>query len=139
MLLFDRIRKKHVTMTPEENVRQSIINYLTAEKGYPHMLISVETSLKYANMKKRTDLLINDSAGRPLMLVECKAPDVVLTNKVFEQIAIYNLAIKAPYMLVTNGIKNYCMSVATESTPPRFLSEIPEYSMIQKIHDSKNS
>jgi len=127
MLIFDRIRKKHVSLTPEEGVRQNIINYLTTEKGYPITLLSVETSLKYASMGKRSDLLVNDSNGQPLMLVECKAPEVAITNKVFEQIAVYNLAIKAPYLLITNGIQNYCMSAATDTSPPRFLTEVPEY------------
>ena len=91
------------------------------------MLLSVEMPLKYARMNKRSDLLVNDSNGQPLMLIECKAPEVAITNKVFEQIAIYNLAIKAPYLLVTNGVQNYCMKAATDSSPITFLDEIPGY------------
>ena len=127
MLTFDRIRKKYVAHTPEENVRLKLINYLTTTKGYPQTLISVETPHKYSKMNKRSDMLVYDSNGRPLMLVECKAPEVAITDKVFEQIAIYNLAIKAPYLLITNGIQNYCMATATETSPLRFLTEIPEY------------
>ena len=127
MLIFDRIRKKHVSLTPEESVRQNIINYLTTEKGYPVTLMSVEMTLKRSGMGKRSDLLVYNSNGQPLMLVECKAPEVAITNKAFEQIAVYNLTVKAPYLLVTNGIQNYCMAVATDTSPPRFLTKIPEY------------
>ena len=132
MLIFDRIRKKHVALTPEERVRQNVINYLTTEKGYPITLISVETSFKYASMNKRSDLLVSNSSGRALMLVECKSPEVAITNKVFEQISIYNLAVKAPYLLVTNGIESYCMTAASESSTLRFLTEIPEYLELKK-------
>ena len=127
MKTFDTIRKKYVSLTPEEAVRQSIIKFLVSEKGYPATLISVETPLKYAKMGKRSDVLISDNNGRPLMLVECKAPEVTITSKTFEQIAIYNLAIKAPYLLITNGILHYCMAAATETEPSRFLTKIPDY------------
>ena len=132
MLIFDKIRKKNVALTPEESVRQNLINYLITEKGYPISLISVETPLKCASMDKRTDLTVNDNNGRPLMLVECKAAEVAITNKVFEQIAVYNLSVKAPYLLVTNGIQTYCMRAATASSPPRFLKEVPEYKKLYR-------
>ena len=127
MLIFDAIRKKYVVLTPEEQVRQHLINYLVTEKNYPAMLISVELPLKYAQLKKRSDVLVSNRNGLPLMLVECKSPDVSITQKVFEQIAIYNLTIKAPYLMVTNGLKHYCMIAATEKSPVRFLDTIPEY------------
>ena len=88
--------------------------------------------LKYVRMDKRSDLLVRDSNGQPLMLVECKAPEVAITNKVFEQISIYNLVVQAPYLLVTNGIQSYCMIAANESYPVRFLKEIPEYKELLK-------
>ena len=125
--IFDNVRKKYVSLTPEERVRQNIINYLSTERGYPLTLMSVETPVKYGQMDKRSDVLVNDSNGQPLMLIECKAPEVAITSKVFEQIAIYNLAVKASYLLVTNGIQNYCMVAATETSPLRFLTEIPKY------------
>ena len=68
-------------------------------------------------------MLVSDNNGQPLMLAECKAPEVAVTQKVFEQIAVYNLAIQAPCLLVTNGLQHYCLSAATNS----FLNEIPEY------------
>ena len=126
--IFDAIRKKHVALTPEEAVRQNLIKYLTTEKGYPVSLISVEEQLKYAGACKRTDLIVYKNDGQPLMLIECKAPEVAITNKVFEQIAIYNLAIKAPYLLITNGIQTYCMITSSND----FLKEIPQYEEMKK-------
>ena len=127
MLIFDSIRKKYVALTPEEWVRQHLIHYLIKQKGYPATLISVETPLKYAHVDKRSDVLVHDRNGQPLMLAECKAPEVALTQKVFEQISVYNLAIHAPYLMVTNGLQHYCLTVATDSSPACFLNEIPEY------------
>ena len=126
-LIFDHIRKKYVALTPEEWVRQHIINYLVTEKSYPASLISVEMPLKYAGLHKRSDLIVCDRNGLPLMIIECKAPEVTITEKVFEQIAIYNLAIQASYFMVTNGLQHYCLIAATEDSPARFLNEIPEY------------
>ena len=126
-LIFDGIRKKYVALTPEEWVRQHLIHYLTTEKGYPATLISVETPLKYGQMDKRSDVLAYDRNGQPLMLAECKAPEIAITQKVFEQIAVYNLTIKAPYLMVTNGLQHYCLMAATDCSPACFLNEIPDY------------
>ena len=126
-LIFDGIRKKYVALTPEEWVRQHLIHYLIWEKNYPASLISVETPLKYARMGKRSDVLVSDRNGQPLILAECKAPEVAITQRVFEQIAVYNLAIQAPCLMVTNGLQHYCMAAATESLPARFLNEVPDY------------
>ncbi len=125
--IFDVVRKKYVALTPEEWVRQHVIRYLVAEKGYPATLISVETPLKYARMDKRSDVLVNDRNGRPVMLVECKAPEVPVTQKVFEQIAVYNTVIRAACLMVTNGLQHYCLAAATETASPCFLKEIPDY------------
>jgi hypothetical protein len=122
--VFDSIRKKYVVLTPEEVVRQHLINYLINEKKYPASLISVEMPLQYIQLKKRSDLLIHSRNGQALMIVECKSPDVAITEKVFDQIFIYNQSIKAPYLLVTNGLQHYCMTVS----PARFLKEVPNYS-----------
>ena len=132
MLIFDGIRRKYVALTPEEWVRQHLIHYLVAEKSYPASLMSVETPLKYDRMDKRSDVLVHNRNGQPLMLVECKAPEVAITQKVFEQIAIYNLTIQAPYLMVTNGLQHYCLTAATNSSPACFLNEIPEYEDLLK-------
>ena len=133
MLIFDCIRKKYVVLTLEEWVRQHLIHYLVKVKGCPAMLISVEMPLKYARMDKRSDVLVNDRNGQPLMLVECKAPKVTITQKVFEQIAVYNLTIQAPCLMITNGLQHYCLSAATESSQVCFLDDIPDYENLLKM------
>jgi len=132
-LIFDSIRKKYVALTPEEWVRQHLIHYIIYEKNYPASLISVETPLKYANMDKRSDVLVHDRNGQPLMLAECKAPEIAITQKIFEQIAIYNLTIQAPCLMLTNGLQHYCLTAASESSPACFLSEIPVYEELLKM------
>ena len=132
-LIFDSIRKKYVALTPEEWVRQHLIHYIIYQKNYPASLISVETPLKYARVGKRSDVLVYDRNGQPLMLAECKAPEVAITQKVFEQIAIYNLTIQAPCLMVTNGLQHYCMTAASESSPACFLGEIPAYEELLKM------
>jgi len=132
-VIFDGIRKKYVALTPEEWVRQHLIHYLIAEKNYPSMLISVETPLRYAHVNKRSDVLVNDRNGQPLMLAECKAPEVAITQKVFEQIAIYNHTIQAPCLLATNGLQHYCLSAATDNMPACFLNEVPDYEHLLKM------
>jgi hypothetical protein len=126
-LIFDSTRKKYVVLTPEEWVRQHLIHYLISQKTYPATLISVETPLKYAHVDKRCDVLVSNRNGQPLMLAECKAPEVVISQKVFEQIAVYNFTIQAPCLLVTNGLLHYCLIATTEGSSVRFLNEIPNY------------
>ena len=133
ILIFDSIRKKYVALTPEEWVRQHLIHYIIREKNYPATLISVETPLKYARMDKRSDVLVYDRNGQPLMLAECKAPKVAISQKVFEQIAIYNLTIQAPCLMVTNGLQHYCLTAATDNSPACFLNEIPVYEDLLKM------
>ena len=135
MLIFDCIRKKYVALTPEEWVRQHLIHYLIAEKKYPATLISVETPLKYVHLDKRSDVLVNNRNGQPLMLAECKAPEIAITQKVFEQIAIYNLTIQAPCLMVTNGLQHYCLTTATDKSPTFFLNEVPVYEDLLKMKD----
>ena len=129
--IFDEIRKKYLVLTPEEWVRQNFIQYLVGHLGYPAGLMAIESGLKVHSMDKRSDLLIYDSAGNKCMLVECKAPDVELNQKVFDQAARYNLVYKAPYIIITNGIMHYCVHVKFETGQFEFLNEIPVYSEIR--------
>jgi len=133
MLIFDGVRKKYVALTPEEWVRQHLIHYLVSQKDYPATLISVETPLKYACVEKRSDVLVSNRNGQPLMLAECKAPEVAIIQKAFEQIAVYNLTIQAPCLMLTNGLRHYCLTTATDNSPARFLNEIPTYKDLLKM------
>ena len=130
--VFDIIRKKYVALTPEEYVRQQFIHYLINEKKYPKGLLAVEKQLKIYDLEKRTDIVLYNTSGKPVVIVECKAPPVNITQKTFDQIARYNMNFKAEYLIVTNGLKHYCCKPDYENNTYEFLREIPEYETIAK-------
>lgn len=106
-LIFDRNRKKYVPLTPEEWVRQHLISYLTEYHHIPIGLIGVEVSFTFNKVNHRADLIVYSKNGSPLLLAECKAPEVSITNAVIEQVARYNYILNAEYLLVTNGLAHY--------------------------------
>jgi hypothetical protein len=106
-VIFDIARKKWVVLTSEEWVRQHILHYLVADKKYPTSLIAVERGIELNGTQKRFDLVVFSNSGQPKMIVECKAPEETLNEKVFEQIARYNLSLKVDYLWVTNGALNF--------------------------------
>lgn len=125
--IFDQIRKKYVILTPEEWVRQHFLNYLINHLGYPKSLIKVESGLSVNKMDKRTDILVYNKDVKPFLLVECKAAHVELDNKVFDQLSVYNCTLKAPYLVITNGIKHYCCNINYQTSSYQFQSGIPLY------------
>lgn len=106
--IFDVIRKKYVRLTPEEWVRQNFLNYLIQVKKYPKGLISVEKEIKINQLRKRYDIVVYDTQRNPWMLIECKAPQVSLTEDTFHQLLRYNQVISAPYWALTNGHQSFC-------------------------------
>lgn len=126
-LIFDIIRKKYVVLTPEEWVRQNFIHFLIQEKKYPISLIAIEKQFKINNLIKRFDILIFNKSGLPLIIVECKATSVKLTQETFDQIARYNLNYEADYLIVTNGLSHYTCSTDVKNKSYNFLTSIPEY------------
>ena len=131
--IFDPIRQKFVALTPEEWVRQHFINYLTADKEYPAGLISVEMLVDVNGMPQRADIVIYNRNSHPVMIVECKAPTVKLTNNAYLQAARYNLALKAHLLVVTNGISHFCSRIDLERKRFTPLSDIPLYQDIEQI------
>ena len=125
--IFDPHRKKYVVLTPEEWVRQNFIQYLISEKKFPSSLIAVEVGLKYNTLQKRADILIYDKTGDPILMVECKAPEVKITEEVFRQIAVYNMSFKVKYLVVTNGMDHYCCSMDYEANSFQFIKTIPSF------------
>jgi hypothetical protein len=125
--IYDPIRKKHLVLQPEELVRQLIVQYLLTEKNYPIGKIALEVGLKVNNLQKRCDILIYDAHFQPFFVIECKAPQVPVDAAVFEQAAIYNMALKVPYLMVSNGIANYCCRIIHEEERFEFLNEIPDW------------
>jgi hypothetical protein len=122
---FDPIRKKYIVATPEESVRQLLTLYLVEEMQYPKNFISVEKMLIINGLQKRFDLVVFDKHHAPFMLIECKAPNITLSDDVFRQAAIYNIEIKAPYLLITNGEQTYCAQVDFETKSTQLLPQLP--------------
>lgn len=130
LFIFDEIRKKQIMLTPEEWVRQHFVQYLIKEKGYPKTLIKLEGGLKLHGMQKRSDIVVFNSHGQKILMVECKAPEVVIDQKVFEQIARYNMTHKVKLLAVTNGLQHYYCNINFEKLSYQFLSQLPMYGSI---------
>lgn len=125
--IFDVIRKKFLLLTPEEWVRQHVVNFLIEEKNYPKSLINVEKLVKVNGINKRYDVVVFRNDGSIFLLVECKASEVNITQQTFDQIAQYNLVLKAENLMVTNGLNHYFCRMDFENEKYIFLKELPEY------------
>lgn len=126
-LIFDIIRKKYVVLTPEEWVRQHVIHFLIEEKKYPTSLIAIEKQLKVNNLIKRFDILVFNNKGLAEVIIECKSPSVKVNQKTFDQIARYNLQLKANFLMLTNGIQHYFCKLDYQKEAYTFLKELPTY------------
>ena len=125
--IFDEIRKKYISLTPEEWVRQNFIKYLISEKKYPKGLISVEMSFQLNRLQKRSDIVVHNRKGKPKMIVECKSPSININQKVIEQIITYNISLKVDYLTITNGLKHYCYKIDyNKPDNSTFIPDLPE-------------
>ena len=124
-LIFDSIRNKFLVNTPEEWVRQNTVKFFTEELGYPKSLIALEKSFQLHRRIKRTDIVIHDSNGNPQILVECKRPSIKITQSTFDQAFRYNIILKVPYLVITNGEELYCCHVKDEKVT--FIEDIPKF------------
>ncbi len=109
--IFDGIRKKYVVLTPEEWVRQHFIAYLVDVLQYPKALLKVEAGVKYNQLAKRTDIIVFNREGKPWMVIECKAPEITLTEATANQVSVYNATLRASYVVVTNGLRHFCFAL----------------------------
>lgn len=125
MKVFDIIRKQYVELTPEEKVRQYCIHTLIEQYDYPKTAFAVEGSLIVNSMTRRFDVLIYDRELKPFMIIECKRPDVELSQKAIDQIAAYNHVIQAHYLMITNGKSTYILNY--ENRTYSFCEQIPRY------------
>lgn len=125
--IFCSIRHKYLVITPEEIVRQLVLQYLIKVKSYPKNRIAVEKQLDINGRKKRFDILILNKAVEPEVLIECKAPNVPITQAVFNQITQYNMSLKTDLLIITNGRMTYCCTINREDERFEFLSEIPVF------------
>lgn len=130
--IFDAVRKKYVALTPEEWVRQNMVQYLICEKSFPASLLVVEMTIKYNQLQKRGDIVVFDRNGKSVFLVECKSTSVEITQKVFDQIARYNLSLNVQFLIVTNGLQHYCCQMDHHNRSYKFLEDIPDYRSIVK-------
>ena len=125
--VFDDLRKKFVILTPEEWVRLHCVKFLQSNKNYPSSHINVEKQLKIAGLTKRYDIVVFEPEGNIHIIVECKAPSVKITQDTFDQIARYNLSLKANYLMVNNGLEHFFCQLDYENENYIFLKELPEY------------
>jgi hypothetical protein len=125
--IFDQMRRKFVKLTPEEWVRQNFVQYLVQEGGYPPGLLGIEMQFGHNRLKRRTDILVHNRNGKPVMIVECKSPDVNLTEKVFDQVVDYNRKFQVPYLVVTNGLHHYACRFSDDFRSWEYLMVIPLY------------
>ena len=131
--IFDEIRKKFIIITPEEWVRQHVVQFLLQDKKYPKSHINVEKLLKINDLIKRYDVVVYNPDGSIFILVECKAPEIKISQHTFDQIARYNMTLNADYLMVTNGLNNYFCKMDYEKEKYDFLPELPEYQSLNSI------
>ena len=125
--IFDIIRKKDIVLTPEEWVRQHCVHFLIKEKKYPLGLINVEKKIEVFGTTKRYDIVVYNSLGKVHLLVECKAPIVQINQKVFDQIAQYNLSLNSRYLMVSNGLQHIFCQLDYTQQSYHFLRNLPQY------------
>ncbi len=125
--IFDVIRKKFVVLQPEEWVRQHCIQFLINEKNFPVSLINVEKRVQINGLNKRYDIVVFNSDGSIYLIIECKAPEVKISQSAFDQIARYNLVLKASYLMVTNGLNHYFCTMDHHLGSYNFLKKLPSY------------
>lgn len=127
--IYDAIRKKEVVLTPEEWVRQHFIHFLINHHGYSINYIKVEKQIKVNTRLKRFDALVYNKEGIPFLLLEFKAPEVKITQATFGQIATYNMELKVPYLIVSNGLTHFICQIDFENNSYEYLKEIPPFSL----------
>lgn len=131
--IWDVLRKKNVKLTPEEWVRQNFIHYLINHLNYPLGLLSSEYTVDYNGMKKRADIVCFNKELKPVLIVECKAPEIGLTDDTFRQIAKYAATLKSRFLILTNGLNHYCVQLNCKANQVDFLENIPDYKTLIEI------
>ena len=129
-VIFDRLRRRFVTLTPEEWVRQNFVEFLIADRGFPAGLMSNEMSLTQNGICRRCDTVVTDNHGSPMVIVEYKAPSIKITQTVFDQICRYNMVLQAKYLIVSNGLQHYCCKIDYTHNSYSFLPDVPSYNAL---------
>lgn len=124
--IFDPVRRKHLVLTPEELLRQLVLQDLLQRKAIPRSRIRVEHTIRFNERSHRCDILVFDREAQPWLLIECKSAKVPLTQKTFEQSARYNLALQVPYLAITNGISTVSCAIDATDGQVRYLDDWPD-------------
>lgn len=125
--IFDLIRKKYLILTPEEWVRQNLLRYFINDLNYPKGLIKTESSLKYNNLKKRSDILIFNNDMTHFLVVECKSYKLKLNKSHLSQSAMYNKIYKSKYVMISNGLDHIVCKYDWNNDSFEFMKSIPKY------------
>jgi hypothetical protein len=130
--IFDPVRKKYVVLTPEEWVRQQFVHFLITEQQVPLSLIGVEVVIHLNKRSLRADVVVYGRYGQPLLLAECKAGEVKITPRTFMQVAGYNLVLRVPWLIVSNGVQLYCCMFNAATGQYDFVDKVPVYGEMNK-------
>ncbi len=125
--IFDIIRKKNIFLTPEEWVRQNIVHHLVYNYNYPKSLIKLESSLKYNNLSKRSDIIVYDKKMNIFLLVECKSYKISINKSALKQVSVYNKVYKSKNIMISNGINHYVCEVNLNASRYNLVDKIPNY------------
>jgi predicted type IV restriction endonuclease len=126
------IRKKSLLLTPEEWVRQHIIHFLIVQRSFPQGLIAAEMPITVNDLTRRCDIVVYGNDGQPKLIIECKAPEISLTEKVFHQIAQYNFTLNVDFLMVTNGLEHIVCKIDREASALNFLELLPSWEEIKQ-------
>ncbi len=126
MNVFDPVRKKWIILTPEEHVRQYILQHMISTMQYPSSLIAVEKTIQVGEMSKRFDIVVYSREHKPWMLVECKEPQVAISQKTLHQLLNYQRTMQSNYWLLTNGHQTFCAN-ASDITNINWMDSLPAY------------
>jgi len=129
-LIYDEFRSKYVALTPEEWVRQNFVHYLVNELSFPGSRISIEMFLKDGTNIRRCDAVVFDRKLNPQVIVECKKPEIKISQKTFNQIGRYNISLKVKYLIVTNGLSHYFCELDDNKGTYTFFENIPDYNLL---------
>jgi type I site-specific restriction endonuclease len=130
LVIFDSQRKRYVSLSPEEWVRQHFIRFLIEEKGYPGSRIAIEKQLEMNGMKKRCDAILYNDYAAPLLIIELKAPHIPISQATFDQVAVYNAKLNVNFFMISNGLEHYCCQVNSENNRYDYFQEIPTYQQL---------
>lgn len=134
--ILDIIRKKYVALTPEEWVRQHVIHYFKNTLEVPATLMAVEKSFRIGRLTKRFDIAVFSNKGTPVLLTECKSPDVSVSQKAFDQAVRYNMHLHVDYLFVTNGLEHYGGEIDYRKQTFRFIKNLPKYKDMVENNES---